>query len=283
MQDFFSLFIQKLWDSIKIGNRDISEGIKEAIDLAPVFHIQIGDTTIPVTYSMISIVLSIIVLVILAAIFVRKYSIHPTKQQAGVEALVESVLNLCRNQGLNDKQSETLLPWVMTIGLFITATNLLAVVGIKPASKSPAFPLAMALFTIVFVIIMGIRFVGVRGFFASLVHPMPGLLPFNLLDYIIKPLSLTFRLFGNVFGAFILLEFVTLVVPLFFPSILGLWFDIGDGIIQGVVFMFLSINYIGEIVHKSAERQEMAIEKARQKKEKARLKQKKKAVARRQG
>ncbi|MGI6076604.1 MAG: FoF1 ATP synthase subunit A [Fastidiosipilaceae bacterium] len=275
MQSFFSLFLQELWDSIRIGNRNISEGIKEAINLAPIYHIHIGPLDIPITSAMINIVISVIVLAILAAIFTRKMAVRPGKKQAVTELLVDGTLNLCRNQGMSDPQAEKLLPWVLTIGLFISVSNLLAVVRIQPASKSPAFPVALALFTIIFVIVMGIRLVGIKGFLRSLVHPMAGLIPFNLLDYIIKPLSLTFRLFGNVFGSFILLEFVSLVVPLIFPSILGLWFDVGDGIIQGIVFMFLSINYIGEIVHKAAESEELAKERAQRKEAKRRARTKK--------
>jgi F-type H+-transporting ATPase subunit a len=63
--------------------------------------------------------------------------------------------------------------------------------------------------------------------------------------------SLTLRLFGNVFGAYILLGFIKTVIPLILPSILGLWFDVADGLIQGLIFMYLTTTYLGEVVEKS--------------------------------
>jgi F-type H+-transporting ATPase subunit a len=90
--------------------------------------------------------------------------------------------------------------------------------------------------------------VGLKGFWDSLIDPMPAMLPFKILDYLIKPLSLSMRLFGNIFGAFILMEFIYLVVPIIIPGILGIWFDIFDGILQAVIFTYLSTSYIGEIL-----------------------------------
>jgi F-type H+-transporting ATPase subunit a len=77
---------------------------------------------------------------------------------------------------------------------------------------------------------------------------MKAMLPFRILEYVIKPMSLALRLFGNIFGAFILMEFIRIVVPVILPGILLLWFDIADGLLQAVVFTYLTINYIGEIL-----------------------------------
>ena len=128
-------------------------------------------------------------------------------------------------------------------------------IKVAPPAGNPAFPIALGLFTLLFVIVVGIHFVGIRGFLLTLLYPKAALLPFNILDYFIKPISLAFRLFGNIFGAYILIEFISLVVPLLVPTILGLWFDVGDGIIQGLVFAYLTLNYVGEIVERAEEMQ----------------------------
>ena len=77
---------------------------------------------------------------------------------------------------------------------------------------------------------------------------MPALLPFKILDMIIKPCSLALRLFGNVFGAFVFMEFLYILVPVVLPAVFGLWFDLADGLLQAVVFSYLTMSYIGEIV-----------------------------------
>lgn len=255
MEGFFASLGRQLWDAVRIGGRNISDGIKEAIDFTPLFHIRIGALDIPVTDAIISIVLSVSVLFVLGLILHRP-KLRPDAKQSALEIAVLALLGLCQDQGLNRDQAERLLPWTFSMALFITCTNLVSVIKLRPASKTPVFPVTLALMTILYVIFMGMRFVGIKGFFYSLISPMPALVPFNLLDYVIKPLSLAFRLFGNIFGAFILIEFISLVVPLVVPTALGLWFDVGDGIIQGVIFTFLTINYVGEIVSKASEMEE---------------------------
>jgi F-type H+-transporting ATPase subunit a len=74
------------------------------------------------------------------------------------------------------------------------------------------------------------------------------MLPFNILEYAIKPMSLCLRLFGNILGAFIIMELIDMFVPLFLPPIVGLYFDFFDGLIQTVVFTFLTTLYIAEAV-----------------------------------
>ena len=87
-----------------------------------------------------------------------------------------------------------------------------------------------------------------KGFWLSLTQPIIIMLPFKLLDYVVKPLSLALRLFGNVFAAFVFMEFLSVSIPLILPGIVGLWFDIIDGMIQAVVFSYLTMSYIGENV-----------------------------------
>lgn len=78
--------------------------------------------------------------------------------------------------------------------------------------------------------------------------PMAILTPINILEIFIRPLSLCMRLFGNVLGAFVIMELVTLVVPVGVPAILSLYFDVFDGLIQAYVFVFLTSLYIAEAV-----------------------------------
>ena len=78
--------------------------------------------------------------------------------------------------------------------------------------------------------------------------PMAILTHINILEIFIRPLSLCMRLFGNVLGAFVIMELVTLVVPVGVPAILSLYFDVFDGLIQAYVFVFLTSLYIAEAV-----------------------------------
>ena len=68
------------------------------------------------------------------------------------------------------------------------------------------------------------------------------------------------------------MEFIYIVVPMILPGLLGLWFDIADGILQGIIFTYLSITYIGEVI-------ESAHESKHHKEEQAQAKAKLKAKA----
>ena len=77
-------------------------------------------------------------------------------------------------------------------------------------------------------------------------QPVPVLLPLNILEIFIKPLSLCMRLFGNVLGAFIIMELLKIVAPVVVPGLFSLYFDLFDGGIQAYVFVFLTSLFIAE-------------------------------------
>ena len=70
----------------------------------------------------------------------------------------------------------------------------------------------------------------------------------NILEVFIKPLSLCMRLFGNVLGAFVIMELLKLLVPVALPVPFSFYFDIFDGLIQAYVFVFLTSMYIKEAI-----------------------------------
>ena len=75
---------------------------------------------------------------------------------------------------------------------------------------------------------------------------MPIMLPINILELVIKPLSLCMRLFGNVLGAFVVMELIKLIVPVGLPVVFSFYFDVFDGLIQAYVFVFLTSLFMAE-------------------------------------
>ena len=88
--------------------------------------------------------------------------------------------------------------------------------------------------------------VGGAGFLKSLAAPTPIMTPMNILEIAIRPTSLCMRLFGNVLGAFVIMELIKLVVPVFVPAVFSLYFDLFDGLIQTYVFVFLTSLFMKE-------------------------------------
>jgi F-type H+-transporting ATPase subunit a len=56
------------------------------------------------------------------------------------------------------------------------------------------------------------------------------------------------RLFGNVLGAFVIMELLKMVVPVVIPAVFSLYFDLFDGLLQAYVFVFLTSLYISEAI-----------------------------------
>ncbi|MEA4888701.1 MAG: FoF1 ATP synthase subunit a [Clostridiaceae bacterium] len=254
MSEFWAALKDKMVAEIKIGN--IGDEIRKAIVPNVLFHIDIAGYDLQISDAIVATWVVMAVIFALGWIFGRKpQRIPTTKRQLVAESLINLLLNLCQSSNMTYDQAEVVVPFVGTIAVFISLTNLSSMFKIPPPAKNPAFPIALALFTIMYVIATSIRFVGLKGFWASLTYPKAMLLPFKILDYVIKPMSLSLRLFGNVFGAFILMEFVYLIVPIILPGVVGLWFDLADGILQGIIFTYLSVTYVGEVLEAATESQ----------------------------
>ena len=87
---------------------------------------------------------------------------------------------------------------------------------------------------------------GVGGWLKGFTKPIAVVTPINIMELAIRPLSLCMRLFGNVLGAFVIMELIKLVVPVFVPAVFSLYFDLFDGLIQTYVFVFLTSLFMKE-------------------------------------
>ena len=79
------------------------------------------------------------------------------------------------------------------------------------------------------------------------VMPSPVFLPITLLEDFAKPLSLSFRLFGNVLADEILVSVLCMLVPLFVPLAV-ICLGALAGAVQALVFALLSVTYVAEAV-----------------------------------
>ena len=169
---------------------------------------------------------------------------HFSKRQA----MLEMVYNLGNSffENLLGEQGKRYVPYLMTVALYIACSNLIGVFGIKPPTKDLNVTAALALMSIILIEYAGIHARGGVGFLKSLAAPTPVMTPMNILEIAIRPTSLCMRLFGNVLGAFVIMELIKLVVPVFVPAVFSLYFDLFDGLIQTYVFVFLTSLFMKE-------------------------------------
>ena len=93
--------------------------------------------------------------------------------------------------------------------------------------------------------VYGIRQKGAKGYFGHFLEPFPVLLPLNILEELVKPITLALRLFGNIFAGGIMLALIGLI-PIWsswVPNLLWKGFDMFIGAIQAFIFALLAVLY----------------------------------------
>ena len=181
----------------------------------------------------------------------------PGKLQLFWEILVEQVSDLATS-AIGPK-GRKFVPIGITMFLFILISNW---IGFIPSAMQPGvsgeilpaptsdvnLPLAMALLVIFWVHFESFRVRGFKGYFRHYAQPFAALAPINIIEEITKPITMTFRLFGNLFSGGLMILVMTTLLPIYvvpFGEILWKPFDLIIGAIQAFIFMLLTILYFG--------------------------------------
>lgn len=202
---------------------------------------------IPVGESVVVTWIIMAVLVVLSILLTRNLKVeNPGKGQLMLETAVTSLHNMVG--GMVGEKGQRYVPYLMTVLLYIGMANIIGLFGFKPPTKDFTVTLALAGMSIVLIEAAGILAKGVKGWIKSFAEPVAIMTPFNILELVIKPLSLCMRLFGNVLGAFVIMELIKQLLPVGLPVPFSLYFDIFDGLIQAYVFVFLTSLFIKEAI-----------------------------------
>jgi F-type H+-transporting ATPase subunit a len=146
---------------------------------------------------------------------------------------------------------EKFVAYLTVLGVFILIANLMGLVpGLKSPTANVVVPLAFALCTFIYYHYHGVRANGfgyIKQFLGPLWWLYPLMLPIELISHFARILSLTVRLYANMFaGELVVLAFFS-IVPIGIPLIfLGLHF--GVAIIQAYVFLLLAMIYLSMAV-----------------------------------
>ncbi len=227
---------------------DIKSELLEQLEIETVFeipfiHVAVDEGTV-VSWIIMA------VLVIASALLTRnlKVSGKISKRQLVLEVCMDKLISFFSK--ILGKEGIKYMPWLMSMAIFTGASNMVGIFGFKPPTKSLQVTAAMAITSILLVEFAGIREKGLKKHIKAFAQPVAIVAPINLLELIIKPLSLCMRLFGNVLGAFIIMELIKSVVflKLGVPVAFSLYFDLFDGFLQAYIFVFLTAMYVKEAV-----------------------------------
>ena len=183
-------------------------------------------------------------LVLLSIICTRRLKKVPGKAQLVAEMFVGFINKFTKNT--LGEHWKPFAAYFGTIGLYIGCANLIGMVGNTPPTKDLNVTAALAIMSAALIYGASFRYHGFKGGLHKFVEPMPLLAPINVMEVVIRPLSLCMRLFGNVLGSFIIMELIKLAMPAIVPMALSMYFDVFDGIIQTIVFVFLTALFTQE-------------------------------------
>ena len=202
---------------------------------------------IPVAESVFVTWLIMAVVILLCAIFVRNLKVTtPGKGQLLLETAVSGIYSFFED--ILGEKGKRFIPYLMSVGIYIGIANLIGILGFKPPTKDINVTASLAILSIILIELSGVLAKGGRGWLKSFTEPMVVILPINILEIFIRPLSLCMRLFGNVLGSFVIMELLKMVVPAILPAVFSCYFDIFDGLIQAYVFVFLTALFIKEAI-----------------------------------
>lgn len=192
------------------------------------------------------------VLVVLSALVTRQLALRPRRLQAAVEVVVNFIIDgvVAPSIGGRDKAIRY-LPFLGTLFLFIITSNyvgllpgaVLEIPGYKAPTSALSVTATLAILAFIATHYAGLREKGLR-YFGHFFQPFWWLFPMNLIEELVRPLSLSLRLFGNIFGGETILWVLLMLVPWFVPlPIMGL--ELFFGFLQAFIFTTLTAVYIG--------------------------------------
>ena len=236
-----------------------AEEVEERFEIGPriIYRFSNG---VHITESVCWAVIVAIFMIIFAIVATRKLSRDPKGVQAICELIVETVYNFVRNT--MGKHNLAFAPYIGTLFFFLIICNALGMIGQRAATADVNFAFAMGILVFVLIQYNSIKSKGIKGYLTHFAEPFPFMVPIKIIEEIVFPVSLSFRLFGNILAGYIILElymglmhsisekfhaplpFFQIVTPL--P--VNAFFDLFEPFLQAFVFTMLTMSFIAKAI-----------------------------------
>jgi F-type H+-transporting ATPase subunit a len=185
------------------------------------------------------------ILIVGSLLLVKGIQMIPRRGQNVIEVVIQSLENFMVE--ITGPEGKTFFPYIATIFFYILISNL---IGLVPGFLSPTAnvntTLSLALCTFVLTHAIGINYHGakyIKHFLGPMLILAPLMFVIEVIGHLARVMSLTMRLFGNIFGKEKLLGILFGLAGLYLAPLPVLFLGILVSFIQAVVFMLLSIMY----------------------------------------
>ena len=197
------------------------------------------------------------VLVIFSIFATRNLKKVPSGLQVVLEMVVSTINNLTKTT--MGEQNIKFAPYVGTILFYIGIANISGLFGLRPPTADVNTTFALSIITFMMIHFNGMKSKGIGGYLKGFTEPFALLLPINIVGEIATPISLAFRLFGNVVGGFIIMSIlygalgnltaslIGINIPILqfgLPAVLHIYFDLFAGLLQSFIFAMLTMVFV---------------------------------------
>ncbi|MDD6816206.1 MAG: F0F1 ATP synthase subunit A [Firmicutes bacterium] len=185
----------------------------------------------------------------------RLEKVPQTRRQLLAEFIVEKLYSY--GQSNLGKAADVYMPFLGTMFLYLLCGSALGVLGVRPVTADVNVTFSLSILSFLLIQGSSIHVLGIRGKVEHMCRPYPFMFPLNLIEQVTLPVSLAFRLFGNIFGGLVVVElwYVFMewlssffgTVP-FFRAVLVLpvnaFFDMFEPAIQTYIFVTLTMVFL---------------------------------------
>ena len=229
-------------------NRVFGPPIAAALGLA---GIRVPDPLHAVPDYIVMVLIVAVLLTVLLGLASRKPALLPGNRQSLAEMIVRMFEGLVVDT--IGPEGRRYVPVIGTVGLFIFGCNM---IGLIPGFMSPTsklnVTLGCALVVFFYYHAQGVKAQGLK-YFKHFMGPIPALaplmIPIEVISHFSRPVSLSMRLFGNIFAEELLIVIMASIIPLFLP-LPFMAVAIFTALIQSFVFVLLACIYIaGAVAH----------------------------------
>ena len=222
-----------------------SEEIPVMPDKINIFGLQISESII-VTWA-------VMLLIVIFALIVRLFLLKRFETvPRGIQNVLEMVIEFFQkfSNSILGKHGAAFAAYIFTVAIMIFLTSLVELFGIRAPATDINFTVALSGMSFILINAFGIYYSGVLGRLKWFIKPKAFMLPINIVTHAVIPVSLSFRLFGNMFAGLVVMDLLYGVTYLSFglPALVSIYFNLFHVGIQTYIFLVLTLSFMEETI-----------------------------------
>ena len=232
-----------LTEKLITGTGFVAEDISVVPHKVNLFGFIVSETVITAWVVMLIIILFAVVV---RVFLLKKFETIPKGLQNILEIIVEFFERF--SNSIIGKHGAAFAAYIFTVAIMIFCTGLVELFGFRAPATDLNFTIALSGMSFIIINAFGFYYTGILGRVRWFFKPKAFMLPINMITHAIIPVSLSFRLFGNMFAGLVVMDLLYGVWYLSFglPALISIYFNLFHTGIQTYIFLVLTLSFMEE-------------------------------------